>query len=682
MTEAKAAPPPELLNPRLEALAESLQAACKKVEPDFMQLGKELQSVYMDVSQLTRNTLETVKKISGEEEQSVLVGVDRLARHSLERIQQSREQVAARLQLIHAVVEDLKHLSRSCPAVEKIAKTLNVVGLSINIESSASEEAQSMFSVLSRDTKELAQTILGIGEDIQEQCESTRKDLSTAHQQMSERFKRLCTLTEDGEATLRSAVEEIEKLMTGSLKAMEQAGSSSRDISRRVGEIVVGIQFHDSMSQRIEHVQKALHDAMDLCSNGGPTENPSNPSAPRWGKAHSILYLQSAHLRQVVSEIDTVYQTNLQAFDEIQSKAANLAHTLATFGADSEGSLEERGASEDPFASLKNAMNQLDSILNRGQNLHDQTRDTAHQASETVDRLSENIAKVRKISLETHLKALNAIIKTEHLGEKGRTLEVLAQEMKRLSDQAGEFVTQVEAILQSVASSAKQLRPRASSTKGSDSERAAPRMAGTAARDITKAYEEFQEESSQASRKVEALKQAIARTREGLRFLMELRNELDQESDGLEELKDVLSPWAEDGEDYSPEEARDLADRYTMEQEREIHERFVRSRKDSGASIPIKAKEETASASDDVELFDDNVELFGDSGPSPAGAEPPAQPAAVDDDVELFDDNVELFGDSGETAAEEEKARASKGNLEAEKPKEEDEDFGDNVELF
>jgi len=108
-------------------------------------------------------------------------------------------------------------------------------------------------------------------------------------------------------------------------------------------------------------------------------------------------------------------------------------------------------------------------------------------------------------------------------------------------------------------------------------------------------------------------------------------------SERCDELARPLQAWAGDARKRTGKYRQELAKRYTMQQERDIHESIL--------SLPAAA---TASTVGETSQQDDGV-LFFDAGlqarprMSAAVGSQSGEVTKAEDDKVLFDDNVELF---------------------------------------
>jgi hypothetical protein len=325
-------------------------------------------------------------------------------------------------------------------------------------------------------------------------------------------------------------------------------------------------------------------------------------------------------LKETRSEIDAAYQQIMSAFEVIGSEVGRLVAGASGFGhnkADADPPAtarhERAGVTDDPFAALKSALLRLNLLLGKGSDLRNRMQETAGQASETSSRLSHYVGQVSGISNGLHLKALNAIVKTAHLDGRGRTLEVLAQEVNRLSDQSSEFVPNVVNLLDTITALARELVGESSEvTRGAQVDGGNAKMSIDAGiQNISRVYDRFRGDSSAALERSQTLQAAISQTRSDLCFLPELIDQLEAHINELEKMVQLLSPWV-DRKKMTQEEIDGLVQRYTMDRERAVHKQVIEGidelkAEDNVENLITKTTPEKDKDKDDL---GDNVELF------------------------------------------------------------------------
>lgn len=613
---------------RVSSVSDALQAIGKKVEPDFIHVGFELQSVYSQAKMLTEKILASAKLLDSKSEDSILYKIEKHVTDSLEGLAANQNEIRSNLNHIHEGVERLLKLYHVCPRFGKIASSLRLVGLNIGVESARSQDAEELFTVVAREIVLLSRRVMEIVDKIHEQAKKAHSGQVLAHKEISGDMETFAELSLQAKQAVNNAADEIEHLMKLSLGIMEQAATRSGKISKQIGQIVMGIQFHDKMSQRMDHIVKGLEDVSILVGNRGVSEKRYAGIGENVNSIRSILTLQAEQLFKVISEINTVHENGMLAFSEISKEIEEITDNLSGSGSGEKIILEsENENAEDPFSALSSAVLNLKSLMGKGNDLIDKTRRTTTHASKKARMLSGYVKDVRGINVEAHLLAINATIKAAHLRDNGKTLEVLGQEMKNLSDQTNLLVGDVENNLLGLSETLECLKAEKRGTKNVSSKRGLyALLMNQHAQEMISHKEQFKEDCLDAIRMGAELQSAISGTLSGIEFLPRLSQELLDHHKEIEEICLTLAPLEDKQNDTSMQAVEMLSRRYTMQDERDTHEKLLyrkeepdfQEMKDTESDINFQEKRkpeidlEVAVDATSIESneFGDNVELF------------------------------------------------------------------------
>ena len=606
------AAPPEAVAAALSDYQAALAAAGQGSEDDFLRLGRELEAIHADVNDLVAETLATIRRTAGNDagaEESVLVKIDGLVRQSLEDLNRRRGQVSGRLARIDAVSKRLKGLDRLCSAMERLAMNLRVVGFNIRVESARSTDSQDMFGVVSERINRLSDNVGRNAGQIREDVRDAAGRQLAASEGISRSLKRLDGLASGAAAAVSGSVQDIQTLMSGALSAIEGAETHLNAISRQIGEVVAGIQIHDSMSQRISHINKALADAAALCAPDAGSEliRHGEVDERRFTAAHSIIQLQTAQLRRIISDIETGHDATQTAFDRIREEIQGLAGSLLDLRADTAGDASGEETAGDPFESLRADLLGLRDLMTEASELVDRIQETADAAVATTERLEGHMTEVDGIGFEIRMIALNAIVKAAHLGETGSALEVVAQEVNTLSDETNRFVDRVKGVLDGVVKQVRKLDANGTVKEKETAAGGAPDLASGIA-EVAAAYDRFRDASARIVVRAGELESEIARTLSDLGFLPSLCHELSKLLERMEGIAAMLRPRIREDLRSSVDEVNRLTERYTMRLERGVHRQLL---EDADPSLPDpECPPEERKKSPETDELGDNVELF------------------------------------------------------------------------
>lgn len=593
----------------ISTLAGDLESTIHAAEPSFLDLGGTLQSLYQNSEELVRVTQATVQAVGGSREEGVLGKANQVTHQALERLTSVRRDISSSLDDIVKGSDLLGKLCAICPTIENSGMTLNVIGLNIAVESSRSAHAGEMFVVFTDEIRMLSARVLEIARNILDDSRSTRSRQMKAHRMIVKNMESFRQLNQNAETVVRKSLDEIGGIMDFSRTTFESSANWSQNINRLVGDVVVVIQFHDIARQKVEHIVSTLQELSSL---------PPEERDTAFGRAYKIIGLQINQLGEVISEIRQAHRKCATAFEKMGRHIDELIRDIAVF--DAEG--KEVSRIRHHITSLQKGLEQLSSLLAEGSELERRIKGTSSQVSETASHLSTHIDKVRGISLDLHLKALNAIVKSARLQEEGRSLEILAQEVSKLSWESNSFVGEVVQIIESLMV----ISAEGESSRLEDEERESERNVRSGIDQIESVFEGFWSDALTVFEKTRKIESDIKETYSELRFLENLGDNLAGFQGRLQEILNRLSKWATFKDEALDKQLNEVAQRYTMKSERDLHNRY------SGDSLPDISQAEADTG--DIVLWDDDGE-----SDDPADNKKKKSKAKDED----FGDNVELF---------------------------------------
>lgn len=593
---------------QLDTVQKGLLSVSENAEEDFLKLGQQLQSGYTSVSELANRALGATKITGIDSEDNDLTKARHSVGKALENLKTRQKLVESKLPEVKKVVVYLDELNSKRDEIEMIAKYLRAVALNIFIETARSEISNKNFSIIAEEIKELSESIIVMAKSIRDDSENAKNRFMDMYSNIATGIKTMNAVTTGAEDSVVNSIQSIKKLINMSHQSVKQAETMSREISKQVGNIVVGVQFHDDMRQRLEHIVTALNNVEPLCDELNTTN--VEPNTDKLAAAHSVLTVQKAQIKFIINELDDIYNQNRDSFEKIITEIAQLVQILSH---DSSHNLGD----DDIFTRLSLALSDFQKLENQAADLVSKLGDTYQQASVTTEALSSQAKQIHEISRDSHIKALNAIIATQNMGLEGRTLLTLAGEMKTLSHQAENFVTDVGKIITSIISAIENVDigdTITSETEGSDQNQF---CANDVAKQISSLCVQMQNESQFIYRQSEELSTSLAEAKSNLDFFPVIGSELNNQMASLDKAIEILSPWAATIENNAlPDNL--INETYTMEKERKIHEQALElfsetpdAGADEAAGNETMISDDIATENDDDDQeFDDNIELF------------------------------------------------------------------------
>lgn len=341
--------------------------------------------------------------------------------------------------------------------------------------------------------------------------------------------------------------------------AAATAQSQSDAVRQQVAEHIVALQLGDIVRQRIEHVNAAMQLLLEPCREAGALLA-SQLSDAADDLAHEGERIE-AGLRRLADAARAIGQLGIKLHGETTAQRGGFVTAL-------EADIHQT-------AELFTAMSADDAATDR--------RMTEFLVA--ADKLGARLSIVQSMQEDLRIMGLNATLKCGRLGENGRSLAVVALELRSCSSRFGAGTAVILRELERLRPLAASLRDPARRAKHAALAHAADdmlvplqRLHGLE-RELAAALSELQRDADAVGELVE---EAVSRfaVRHGLETT-------------LRQSASVIAAWAAEAEPSADGAARKVLDRiaaaYTMDRERAVHVRF--------APLPVA---EAAAGLDDV----------------------------------------------------------------------------------
>ncbi len=582
------------------AVSNAITKACRETDPQFLLMGRELQEIYGAAMGLTSTIQSMAMQLSQSDEGTcVLDQAGLLVENGRQALSDAQRTIENSVNHVFALIGHLEKFTSICEKITRIGIWFRVVGVNIEIECNTKNLSGDMFTSVSKEVNILSQQINQMVGEIKNDLSSAGSRLSSLAHSSSTSLAEIRQMAEKAEQIVHSSFADIKTLMAETGALIDTATAKAQIVGREVGEVVVGIQFHDSMSQRIEHIVEAFQDIEMLCEQFRDTEEPET-----LGSACIILEFQKKQLFNLQKEIRTLALTIQDSFQLISSEIHEMNTELT--GSRLAGDVK-RQHRVNLFKPLQQGLRQLGGLLATGKEMIEALQRSATDTATVADHLLKMISGIRHIREETHIKAINTIIMANQLGSQGQTIEVLAKEIRSLADQTGEMVAEISIIQEDIGSEVTALRAAIRQEQipisTTDLEQGV--------KGIGKSYQEVQTGIRSVAQDTESLATQIKTVADQLSFLEELAAKIESSTEQVEAMLEILAPWQHSGQTHDENVLRLLA-RYTMDQERLVHTADQnQGDMQAGTEIEFFSDDDDKnrkSAGDGS--FDDNIELF------------------------------------------------------------------------
>lgn len=581
----------------LPSATECLEAFNKGSEPTFVQIGRQLETISNEAAMLEKEALATVDLVQSRLNSDLLKDVVNMTASCAGELRTWQPGIFEHLERLNSAAHLLGHLEPSSLKLRSIAGLLNTVNFYFAVESSRHDDCTRAFSLYIGQLNKLVKKILQITEDIQQRSTDAQMEQSHACASLQEVTTKLQHLVGAAEKSVMVTSAEADEIAKSTSCAMEQIACLSNNVSRQIGQIVMSLQFHDIVRQQVDHVIDALRKAENMMRGADAIDSNSDERMKHIEGAYSMLYIQAMQVRQSTLMVREAYQKMRDSFTGIGRHSNDLLSGIAVIDDNEHDGAELKGC----LLRLCTALESLRGLMEDTHNIRSRTTDAAVTASKATSLLAERAEEVNDISTDIHIQALNALVTSRRLKDKGVTLMVLAKEVASLSKKCSEFVGLIVGDLRQI---------NGMSTDMYDVELPCQPESSVRLMDIGEkinlAYLDYEQKATLMRERANHVQHMIVDTDDMLEFLPRMADQLEDCAWSIDNILNTLQAYLPDNYLEHHAVLDEHASTYTMVSERDIHNCLVNARKPSGRN----QQEEISSAEVGVDVLGDNVELF------------------------------------------------------------------------
>ena len=601
----------------IKAAQTGLMEICRNTESDFLDLGGLLQTTHSDSRELTLKIMATLSNEHGESIESALTVVQTHASEAIGELERGKTELGEDLRQLGSIHADLRTLFDKNNLFKQVAKNLKMVGLNISIESARQDDEKQSFQTLAEEIAELAQTVYGVVNDIRDDADNARRNIDTIQSEIERRMQHLGGVMNSARSAVGQSLEEVDHLMQVMMQSLDRIRAGADDIGEQVGQLVISIQIHDSISQRSAHIENAMDEVVEMIETASALGLPVQGQMAVLGKAYGITHLQVTQLQTVIRDVAAVRQTCEAALDNLLGAVAAVARPDGMDLSIRDGECRPNNdAPHHAVVRLESALEQLIALLDEGSRDIERLNEARNESRKAISRMDEHLAKVADVNFDIRLKALNAVVKSGRLGEAGRAIAVIVNEIKSLAAQSGKTIGAVSDIMESITSTSTRLDR--GEMESADGESSAGDQLRQGIDSFSVACTSFRQGSAEALDLGQQLETKIEQSRHHILFFESLLTAFNHGQDQLVHVRDQLTPFAEEAPQDWVDEEKAIIARYTMQSERDAHLEAYgggSSENPPAAAEATDAREETVGCftgeenAPDEELGD-NIELF------------------------------------------------------------------------
>ncbi len=549
------------------------------MESHFVGLGEHLEKISLSASEMVNTSIAIDNTVTEQLGDKFARDIRDSANGNIEQLHKQSEVITNNVGYLQEISHEMKGMKSASDALTRLGKRLRAVNLSIHVESARTQEATVMFDAFIQQLNSLVNEILTIARNVLNDSSQACVTQDVSKQETLQAQGDLVMLAERGRSAVDSAIEQVRILAINASESGIRVLELGKSVTNCVGELVMALQYRDITRQQLEHVSQALVNIEFALKSEEECEQVFSTSYP-------ILMVQNAQVEQVCGFIEKVRKDLDNGFANI----AQIANQIAIISKSATKSESESG--NDGFQSLAGALETVESISATSAEILDKASETAGNALHVVDILTSHAEHVSDISAEMNLQALNAVISSSRLGNSGKTLAVLAQQVTALSRESEIVVRIILDILQKVRSKAERARMSDVLTNHVNADLSVS-LTVNAVETVEECAASFSEATVNSELSIKSLAHCTAETGKHTASLQESESLLRSCSEDISNLVQALDPW-KSAETVST--AWDGLDSYTMQSERDIH-----------SAVLMGEQTQQSTCFDDL---GDNIELF------------------------------------------------------------------------
>ena len=517
---------------RLRKVSSELNKVIHDVEGRFLHTGEQLMKINEQSSEVSR-VIQNAKHFLENSSGGILSEYLRIQKMVMDKLNDLTEHVREGLKEIRSKDVQIAHFRETCGFISNTSRNLSIIALNIKVQSGHLQENEESFFSFGKEIKSLASELAEVSNSIISDSLETQSMQRQQQRKIEEDLERFEDFIHTASASWQKIKEQMITEIQEIIPGFENANQCASNISKEISSVVVALQAHDIVRQKIEHVCEILDEIVNGMREPGK----------------DILNLQANQLVLSLKEISKVKVVGVSAFTVIHKMLTDLMKIVAD---DEEETLTLCDILDDSLAGLLNLLEYLD----QGENICANISDSINGAMKRVRLLEQYVEKAKEVNQSLEMKAINAIVMTAGLKRRSRPFRVLGQHVNELSRKSIVFADDIRGIIESIVTDRRELGLHEVKSERQEVKK-----------EVAKLQEQFQElreqilKSSSGSRELQDM---ILGTGDSLVFLNGLVTSIETQVDVLSEMYCGV-----DMSDNSDD--TDAVNRYTMESEREIY---------------------------------------------------------------------------------------------------------------
>jgi methyl-accepting chemotaxis protein len=435
---------------KLKDCIQALEVLSASTEDQFLDIGNRLSAFYNGAAKVSQQSGTIVGLFSGADITGTIEGLNSLMDGFVVNLKHFDSITVESLSKLNSISDRMEDVEWQLEDMNRITRVLSGLGFNIRVQNAILKRPVAGMTVLGEEVKKLSSDIVERSSHIVRDTNALTGIVQNSRQKVAGLSSLQQTKATKIINSTMSNIGSLKEKYGRSAGSADQISSCSDEISQCIREIVTFIQFHDITRQQFESSLTAFNKMAAMLENISEEDDLSRTV----GKLARFCVQEGATLHKTRSDFFAVVTTvieNLEVLSKSVKKLLEEVNLLVSSGSSAEGSF--LATIEDSLSSVTLTISAfLESGMVKGE-----LSGATTVVADTIAEMSGFIQEIENIGEEIDLMALNASVKADQIGEEGRALGVVSDEIQRISAQAQVHTSSITGILKTVGSYAEEL---------------------------------------------------------------------------------------------------------------------------------------------------------------------------------------------------------------------------------
>lgn len=410
----------------IPAIGQYLVEVVVPYEQSFVELGLQVQSCSTGMNALRMRIEALFENFSSLDASAPLAQMLLSSQRRLQVLDELQKGLGEASQLLTSRQANMARLASACQHLSNQAHFFRVYSLNARIQAARIPGAEVLFASVIAATRRLGDDIYSVHDDVSDLIGNAITALGRSSSRCAHEMDAMRQSLRAGRVQLTQAEKAIRSLWESASAGLAHVRGNAHSVADQVSQLVVAVQFHDRLRQRIEHVQSALEQG---CAHADEFAAEAE-LAP-------LLVLQAAQARAATGLVADVAGQTQRALAELERGLDAFVGPLA------EKDVESLSHA---LATLENGLLSLEKIFSQSATIQSVIQETLADSERKAACVREKLQAILDWKMEAKLLSLNAIILAAALGPQGAGLGVISQEIVRQSAELHEIVERIVAL--------------------------------------------------------------------------------------------------------------------------------------------------------------------------------------------------------------------------------------------